>query len=82
MTAPIHGHHNNVMTRDPVRIVWVVYAFLQAIVLVLSTADIVNQTVSSVVTGIALAAYVAVSELFVRHETVPRITLEELVQQP
>lgn len=61
----------NAFTRDPVRLVWVVYGFVQAVVIVLMAAELVSPRLSSVVTGIALACYVAVSELFVRHETVP-----------
>jgi hypothetical protein len=61
----------NVLTRDPVRLVWVCYGFVQAVVIVLMAAGVVSSTTSSVVTGIALACYAAVSELFVRHETIP-----------
>ena len=61
----------NVFTKDPVRLVWVIYGFVQAVVIVLMAAEIVSPRVSSVVTGIALACYASVSELFVRHETVP-----------
>lgn len=63
------------MTRDPVRIVWVCYGFVQALLIALMAAEIVTTTASAVITGIALACYVAVSELFVRPETVPRAEL-------
>ena len=61
----------NIITRDPVRLVWVCYGFVQAVVIVLMAAELVSPRVSSVVTGIALSCYAAVSELFVRHETIP-----------
>jgi membrane protein YdbS with pleckstrin-like domain len=61
----------NVLTRDPVRLVWVAYGLVQAVVIVLMAAELINPRWSSVVTGIALACYVAVSELFVKRETAP-----------
>ena len=67
----------NIFTRDPVRLVWVCYGFVQAVVIVLMAANVVTARLSSVVTGIALAFYVAVSELFVRHETVPIHPMKE-----
>ena len=71
----------NMLTRDPVRIVWVCYGFIQAVVIVLIAADVISHAVSAVVTGVALAVYVAVSELFVRRETVPLEPLRELAEQ-
>lgn len=59
------------LTRDPVRIVWVVYAFTQGVVIVLDAAEVVPERTSAIVTGIMLAAYVAVSELWVRPHTIP-----------
>jgi len=70
--------HVNVLTRDPVRIVWVAYGLVQAIVIAMMAAEWVSPKLSSVVTGVALACYVAVSELFVRKETVPLEPLREL----
>jgi hypothetical protein len=76
---PPEPHSNvNVLTRDPVRIVWVSYGLIQAVVIVLMAAELVSPKVSSVVTGVALACYVAVSELFVRRETVPLEPLRAL----
>ena len=71
----------NVLTRDPVRIVWVCYGFIQAVVIVLIAGDVIDHKVSAVVTGVALAVYVAVSELFVRKETVPLEPLRELTER-
>lgn len=68
------------LTRDPVRIVWVVYGLLQGIVIVLMAADVVTAHLSAVVTGVGLACYVAVSELFVRKETVPVEPLRDLAR--
>jgi uncharacterized membrane protein YphA (DoxX/SURF4 family) len=70
-----------VMTRDPVRISWIVYGFVQAVITVLLAIGAVSTEVAAVITGIALAAYIAVSELFVRPETVPRAPLEELARR-
>jgi hypothetical protein len=67
-----------VFTDDPVRVSWVVYGFIQAVVTVLLLASIISEVVGGVITGLALAAYVAVSELFVRPATVPREPLAEL----
>jgi hypothetical protein len=70
--------HTTFLTRDPVRIVWVVYGLVQAVVIALMAAEWVSPKLSSVVTGVALACYVAVSELFVRKETVPLEPLRDL----
>ena len=67
-----------VLTREPVRIVWVVYGFVQAVVTVLLATEVIDQRVAAIVTGVALAAYVAVSELFVRASVVALQPLEEL----
>ena len=77
---PPEHHTPSVLTRDPVRIVWVTYALIQGVVIALMAADLLHERTSAVVTGIALAFYVAVSELFVRPETVPRHALEELAE--
>ena len=66
------------LTRDPVRIVWVTYGLVQAIVTVLLLASAIDEVVGGIITGVALAIYAAVSELFVRTETVPRQPLEDL----
>jgi len=84
MTAPVPPPESesgtNVLTRDPVRIVWVCYAFVQGVVIALMAAQVVTERLSAVITGVALAAYVAVSELFVRPETVPREPLADLAR--
>ena len=72
--------HVNVLTRDPVRIVWVIYGLVQAVVIAMMAAEWVAPKTSSVVTGVALACYVAVSELFVRRETVPLEPLRALTE--
>ena len=66
------------LTKDPVRWTWVVYGFVQAVITVLLAVGAVSTEVGAVITGIALALYIAVSELFVRPETVPREPLREL----
>lgn len=78
VTPPSGGPH--VLTNDPVRIVWVTYSFVQAVVIALTAAGVLNDNVSTIITTIMLAAYIAVSELFVRPETVPRQPLEELAR--
>lgn len=69
---------SSTLTREPVRIAWVLYTLIQTIVIVLSTAAIISHTAGAVVTGIALAVHAAVAELFVRSNTVPLKPLEEL----
>jgi hypothetical protein len=71
-------HSSNTLTRDPVRWTWVIYGFVQAVITVLLATGAVSTEVGAIITGIALAIYAAVSELFVRPETVPRVPLEEL----
>lgn len=71
-------HASNTLTRDPVRWTWVIYGFVQAVITVLLATGAISTEVGAIITGIALAVYVAVSELFVRPETVPRVPLEEL----
>jgi hypothetical protein len=68
----------SMLTNDPVRWTWVVYGFIQAIITVLLGVGAVSTEVGAVITGVALAAYIAVSELFVRPETVPREPLARL----
>ncbi len=70
----------NVLTKDPVRIVWVAYSLVQSVVIILATSGVIGHTFSYAVTGIALACYVAVSELFVHHETVPLQPLLDLAR--
>ncbi|HEY7009078.1 MAG TPA: hypothetical protein VH395_09070 [Jatrophihabitantaceae bacterium] len=66
------------LTRDPVRWTWVLYGFVQAVITVLLATEIVDARVGAIITGVALAAYIAVSELFTRPETVPREPLAQL----
>lgn len=68
-------------TKDPVRLAWVIYGFIQAVIVVLLATDTITQRVAAIVSGIALAAYIAVSELYVRPATVPRGPLEELARE-
>jgi hypothetical protein len=68
----------NVLTNDPVRWSWVIYGFVQAVITVLLATEAISAQTGAIITGVALALYVAVSELFVRPETVPRIPLEKL----
>jgi Flp pilus assembly pilin Flp len=63
---------------DPVRVAWVVYGFIQAVVTVLMIASVLDEVIGGIITGIVLAGYAAISELFVRPATVPRQPLEEL----
>lgn len=65
-------------SRDPVRIAWVCYGFVQATVIVLLATDVLSQRWAAIISGIGFAIYVAVSELYVRPQTVPREPLEEL----
>lgn len=70
----------NAFVRDPVRVSWVTYTFIQSVVAVLLVADILSTVVAGIIVGISAAAYAAVSELFVRPDTVPRVPLEELAR--
>jgi len=79
VTPPAEGGHH-VFTNDPVRIVWVTYSFVQAVVIALTAAGVLADNVSTIITTVMLAAYIGVSELFVRPETVPRQPLEELAR--
>jgi hypothetical protein len=58
----------------------VLYGLVQAIVTVLLATEAISAQVGAILTGVALAIYVAVSELFTRPETVPRVPLEELAE--
>ena len=69
------------LSRDPVRWTWVIYGFVQAVVTVLLATDVLSTQQGAIITGVALALYIAVSELFTRPETVPRAPLEELAGQ-
>jgi membrane protein YdbS with pleckstrin-like domain len=78
---PPHFTSSNTLTRDPVRWTWVIYGFVQAVITVLLATSAISTEVGAIITGVALALYVAVSELFVRPETVPRVPLEELAEK-
>ena len=83
MNEPSYGEspeniQSNTLTRDPVRWTWVIYGFVQAVITVLLATEAVSTEVAAIITGVALAIYVAISELFVRPETVPRVPLEQL----
>ena len=67
-----------VFVNDPVLISWVVFTFIQAVVAVLSIAEVIDETIGGIVVGVVAAAYAAVSQLFVRPATVPREPLEQL----
>jgi hypothetical protein len=56
----------------------VIYGFIQTVIVVLLAAEVVTAQQGAIITGIALAVYIAISELFVRPDTVPRIPLEQL----
>jgi hypothetical protein len=72
---PPPGPH--VFVNDPVRVGWVIYTFVQAVVTVLLIAKVVTEVAGGIVVGVTTAAYAAVSELFVRPATVARQPLEE-----
>jgi hypothetical protein len=79
---PPPPHHSTGLqgyfVRDPVRIAFAVYGFVQAIISVLLLAGVVSEVVGGIVTGVALALYGLVNELAVRPASVPRQPLEEL----
>jgi hypothetical protein len=66
------------LTKDPVRWTWVLYGLVQAVITILLATEAISNDVGAIITGIALALYVAVSELYTRPETVPRAPLEAL----
>ena len=80
MTSPVEPPPSipGTLTRDPVRWTWVIYGLVQAVVTVLLATEVLTAQQGAIITGVALAIYVAVSELFTRPETVPRVPLEEL----
>jgi hypothetical protein len=61
-----------------VRWTWVLYGLVQAVITVLLATEVIDAQQGAIITGIALAVYIAVSELFTRPETVPRVPLEQL----
>jgi hypothetical protein len=69
-----------VLTRDPVRVVWVCYGLVQAVLMVLIATEVVNPKWAAIITGIALACYVAVSELYVKKETVPLYEVQKIIK--
>lgn len=78
MARPPEPGASSTLTRDPVRWTWVLYGFVQAVITVLLATEAIDQSTGAIITGVALAAYIAVSELFTRPETVPRVPLEQL----
>lgn len=79
MTSPVAPPEpGGALTNDPVRWTWVIYGFVQAVVTVLLAADVLSTSQAAIITGVALALYVAASELYTRPETVPRVPLEQL----
>jgi hypothetical protein len=75
MTAPAdpppEPESGGVLTKEPVRIVWIAYGFVQAVVVALASAQVVDGQIAALIGGIALAAYIAVSELYVRASVSP-----------
>lgn len=69
-TPPATGPR--VFVNDPVRVGWVIYSFVQAVVTVLLLASVISEVVGGILVGVTTAAYAAVSELFVRPATVAR----------
>lgn len=81
MTVPMRPPEppsGGTLTRDPVRWTWVLYGLVQAVITVLLATEVIDAQQGAIITGIALAVYIAVSELFTRPETVPRVPLEQL----
>ena len=76
-TPPPPGEAS-VFVKDPVRIAFAVYGFVQAIISVLLLADVLEPVAGGIITGVALALYGLVTQLFVFPATVPRQPLEEL----
>ena len=68
----------SVLVRDPVRISFAVYGFVQAVISVLLLASVISEVAGGIITGVALALYGLVTQLFVSPQTVPRQPLEEL----
>lgn len=76
---PLPPDHDTVLTKEPVRVAWIIYGALQGIVAVLLGADVISAQVGGILTGIGLVVYGAVSELFVRQAVVPLKPLNRLV---
>ena len=69
---------SSVLVRDPVRISFAVYGFIQAVISVLLLASVISEVAGGIITGVALALYGLATQLFVSPQTVPRQPLEEL----
>ena len=55
----------SVLVRDPVRISFAVYGFVQAVISVLLLASVIVRGRGGIITGVALALYGLVTQLFV-----------------
>ena len=67
-----------VFVNDPVRVTWVVYGFVQAVIAVLLLASVIDEVAGGIIVGISAAVYAAASQLWVRPATIPREPLEQL----
>jgi hypothetical protein len=74
MTSPTQ-RTPSLLAREPVRVVYVLVGFVQAVVTVLLATEAFPTEAAAIVTGITTALYAAVSELFVRHDVTPTVSL-------
>jgi len=66
----------NVFAREPVRVVYILVGFVQAVVTVLLASSVFSTEVAAIITGVTTAAYAAISELFVRNDVTPSAHLD------
>ena len=70
-----------VLTKDPVRVAWVLNLFIGSAITVLLATDVIEGTFAAVVTGLSTAAFTAFSLLFVSPNTVATAPLEQLARE-
>ena len=78
---PPPPHDQTILTREPVRVAWVAFGFVQAVTTILLATEVISQVAGAVIIGVTTAIYGAISELFVRAEVVPLRPLEALAAE-
>ena len=69
------------LTRDPVRVAWVIALVLNGVNSALLIAEKIDAVTGGLVSAVIAVVFTGVSELFVRPATVPRAPLAQLAEQ-
>src|SRR5262245_39105244 len=69
------------LAAEPLRIAYVMYTLVSAIIAVLLIGEFIDARIGGVITGVAAAVYAAVNELLVRPAVTPVVTAAAKVEE-